>query len=123
MKELDEGQPRELTGDALLRMLAALANPHRLRIIARLVEGRQYVSQLARDIGMSRPLLHMHLRRLEAAALVSSSMEISPDGKAMNYFEVAPFAVELTPELIARLALSLSDVTNPVAGIEPEERP
>jgi len=39
-------------------MLSALDNPHRLRIIAALTSGgRNYVSQLAREIGISRPLL------------------------------------------------------------------
>jgi len=96
------------TGDDLLRMLAALANPHRLRIIAALVGGRNYVSQLARQLGISRPLLHMHLQRLEKAGLVTSSLELSEDGKAMRYFEVAPFAFTLSPPAIAEAALTLS---------------
>ena len=44
----------------------------------------------------------MHLQRLEAAGLVRSSMEISDDGKAMRYVETTPFALHLTPEVIAR---------------------
>jgi|SRR5215218_1883629 len=96
-------------GDELVRMLAALANPHRLRIIAALAGGRNYVSQLAREIGMSRPLLHMHLQRLEAAGLVVGSLELSDDGKAMKFFEVTPFAVTLTPEAIAASAAMLTD--------------
>jgi DNA-binding transcriptional ArsR family regulator len=57
----------------LLPVLEALANPHRLRIIAVLkTDGRNYVSQLARDVGISRPLLHLHLAKLEAAGLVTS---------------------------------------------------
>jgi predicted transcriptional regulator len=95
------------TGDRLLAVLNALANPHRLRIIAVLGRGRQYVSQLAREIGMSRPLLHMHLRKLEAAGLISGSMEISDDGKAMKFYEVTDFALALTPELISRLSETL----------------
>ena len=94
-------------GDRLLAMLAALANPHRLRIIAALAGGRNYVSQLARDIGMGRPLLHMHLQRLEAAGLVVGSLELSEDGKAMKYFEVAPFTLMLTPEVIVQAARTL----------------
>jgi DNA-binding transcriptional ArsR family regulator len=39
-----------VSGDVLLRVLAALANPHRLRIVAALTGGRNYVSQLARDL-------------------------------------------------------------------------
>ncbi|HLZ65855.1 MAG TPA: winged helix-turn-helix domain-containing protein [Aliidongia sp.] len=96
------------TGDQLLAMLAALANPHRLRIIAVLsAGGRNYISQLAREIGISRPLLHLHLQKLEEAGLVTSQLELSRDGKALNYFEVTDFALELTPAAIAEAANSL----------------
>ena len=98
-----------LTGDELLRALSALANPHRLRILAALSKGREYVSQLARDLGMSRPLLHMHLQRLEAAKLVSGHLELSEEGKAMKYYDVTPFAIGLEPELIAKAVLTLTD--------------
>lgn len=99
----------ERTGDELLEALAALANPHRLRIVAALAGGREYVSRLAREIGMSRPLLHMHLRRLEAAGLVSGTLELSEEGKAMKYYEVTPFAITVSPAAIAAAAESLSD--------------
>jgi DNA-binding transcriptional ArsR family regulator len=96
-------------GDQLLAVLAALANPHRLRVIAALVKGgRSYVSQLARDIGISRPLLHLHLQKLEEAGLVSSRLELSADGKALNYYEVRNFAFPLTPSAIAATAQSLT---------------
>lgn len=89
-------------------MLGALSNPHRLRVIAALSEGgRNYVSQLARELGISRPLLHLHLQKLEEAGLVVSQMELSHDGKALNYFEVCPFDVALTPETIAQAAKTL----------------
>jgi DNA-binding transcriptional ArsR family regulator len=98
-------------GDRLLAALAALSNPHRLRIIAALVTGgRNYVSQLARDVGISRPLLHLHLEKLESAGLVSSQLELSSDGKALNYFEVTNFAFRLTPDAIAIAATTLSSV-------------
>src|SRR5471032_1392347 len=97
------------TGDQLLAMLAALSNPHRLRIIAALqASGRNYVSQLARELGISRPLLHLHLQKLESAGLVVSQMEFPQAGKALNYFEVSSFPVELTPALIAEAATSLT---------------
>lgn len=102
-----------LSGDHLLACLSALANPHRLRILAKLkAGGRQYVSQLAREVGISRPLLHLHLQKLEDAGLVISKLELSPEGKALNFFEVAPFAIELTPQAIAEAASTLS--TNPL---------
>jgi DNA-binding transcriptional ArsR family regulator len=96
-------------GDHLLAVLAALANPHRLRVIAALaVGGRNYVSQLARDIGISRPLLHLHLQKLEEAGLVVSKLELSADGKALNYFEVKAFSFALTPAAIAAAARTLT---------------
>lgn len=94
----------------MLQALSALANPHRMRIVAALhAGGRVYVSQLARDIGISRPLVHLHLRKLEDAGLVTSRHEISQDGKALNYFEVTSFDVNLTPSSVADAARSLSD--------------
>ncbi|MEU0491863.1 winged helix-turn-helix domain-containing protein [Nocardiopsis sp. NPDC006139] len=99
---------REPTGDELVELFAALANPVRLRIIATLRGGRDYVSNLARVIGISRPLLHMHLQRLEAAGVVVGSLELSDDGKAMKYFELADLDLHLTPELIATAAASLT---------------
>jgi DNA-binding transcriptional ArsR family regulator len=103
-----------LKGDQLLAMLAALANPHRLRIIAALASGgRNYVSQLARELGISRPLLHLHLQKLEDAGLVTSQLELSQDGKALNYFEVGSFDFELTPAAIAEAAKSLTTKFEP----------
>jgi predicted transcriptional regulator len=98
-----------LTGDQLLRLLSALGSAQRLRIVASLVPGRNYVSQMARDLKISRPLLHMHLQRLESAGLVVGHLELSDDGKAMKYFEVVPFAIELGPTAIAEAVKTLSD--------------
>ncbi len=96
-------------GDRLLATLAALASPHRMRIVAALAGGgRNYVSQLAREIGISRPLLHLHLQKLEDAGLVTSQLELSQDGKALNYFEVTEFAFHLTPAAVAEAAKTLT---------------
>ena len=96
-------------GDRLLATLAALANPHRMRVVAALaVGGRNYVSRLAREIGISRPLLHLHLQKLQDAGLVTSKLELSKDGKALNYFEVVDFSFELSPITIAEAARSLT---------------
>jgi DNA-binding transcriptional ArsR family regulator len=96
------------TGDDLVEMLAALANPIRLRIVAKLAGGRDYVSHLAREIGVSRPLLHMHLQRLEAAGLIVGSLELSEDGKAMKYYEVTDFNLHLTASALTETARTLT---------------
>jgi DNA-binding transcriptional ArsR family regulator len=98
VKEGDQGVT--LTSDELLTVLTAVANPHRMRIVAELRDGRVHVSELARRLGMSRPLLYMHLDKLEKAGLVAGQLELSADGKAMKYFELAPFDLHLTAETI-----------------------
>jgi predicted transcriptional regulator len=109
-------------GDELQRILAALANPHRLRILATLTEGPVHVSRLAREVGLSRPLVHMHLKRLEAAGLVSGRLELSDDGKAMKFFEVTPFSIELTPELVVQAVRTLSDDSDTPSTPDEKER-
>ena len=84
----------------MLAVLTAAANPHRLRIIAELAGGRVHVSELARRLGMSRPLLYMHLDRLEKAGMVTGQLELSEDGKAMKYFQLVPFELCVTAETI-----------------------
>src|SRR5260370_22436931 len=96
-----------MTGDVLLKVLATLANPHRMRVVAALTEERNYVSQLARDLGISRALLQVHLRKLEAAGLVSPGIEVSADGKAMKFYEVTPFNLHLTPQAVVAATQSL----------------
>ena len=97
-----------LDGDELVLALAALSNPHRMRILAALSAGRIHVSRLAREVQLSRPLVHMHLQRLEAAGLVTGQLELSEEGKAMKFFEVNPFDLRLTPASVAEAATTLT---------------
>ena len=95
-----------LNTEELLAALGAVGHAQRLRVIAELYTAEQsgvrvHVSELARRLGLSRPLLYMHLDRLESAGLVHGNLELSEDGKAMKYFELVPFAVTLDAETIA----------------------
>ncbi|NUR59275.1 MAG: winged helix-turn-helix transcriptional regulator [Catenulispora sp.] len=95
-----------LNTEELLATLGAVGHAQRLRIVAQLYTsaregGRVHVSELARRLGLSRPLLYMHLERLEAAGLVAGHLELSEDGKAMKYFELMPFALTLDAKTIA----------------------
>jgi DNA-binding transcriptional ArsR family regulator len=103
-----------LTSEELLAMLTAIAHPLRLRVIAELAHGRVHVSELARRLGMSRPLLYMHLDRLEKAGLVRGSLELSEDGKAMKYFELVPFELHVTADTVVE-ALAGDDGSQPQA--------
>ncbi|WP_141434338.1 winged helix-turn-helix domain-containing protein [Bacillus sp. 03113] len=97
-----------LSGDQLLITLEALSNPFRLKIIAILHQERQYVSQLARELGISRPLLYLHLQKLENAQLIKGHHEISKNGKAMKFYELSSFSITLDEHLIANVADSLT---------------
>jgi predicted transcriptional regulator len=108
MKTPSQSPPRDISGDELLGVLQALANPHRLRVLRVLGKGRNYVSQIARELQISRPLLQIHLRKLEQAGLVSSVLELSEDGKSMKFYDVTPFSWNLTPTLIATAAATLT---------------
>ena len=111
-------EAEDMTGDRLLQVLATLANPHRLRVLAALAAERNYVSRLARDLGISRALLQVHLRKLEAVGLVSAAIEVSADGKAMKFYEVVPFSLHLTPKAIMTAARTLG----PESELETEVR-
>lgn len=96
-----------VTGDDLVQVMAALSNPHRMRVVAAVARQRNYVSRLARELGISRALLQIHLRKLESAGLVSARLELSEDGKAMKFYETTPFAFHITPQTIATAAETL----------------
>jgi DNA-binding transcriptional ArsR family regulator len=106
----------ELTGDELVHVLSTLASPHRLRVLAVLAGGRTYVSALARELGISRALLQVHLKKLERAGLVTAHLELSDDGKAMKFYEVVPFSLHLTP---ASVVAAGATITEPPKGTEP----
>ena len=54
---------------------AALANPTRRAILARLASGEVSVSELAEPFAMTQPAISRHLRVLERAGLISSTSD------------------------------------------------
>jgi predicted transcriptional regulator len=81
-----------------------------LRVIDELAGGRVHVSELARRLGLSRPLLYLHLERLEKAGLVTGRLELAESGRAMKYYELNDFDVHITVDVI-RKALSEGEPT------------
>ena len=57
--------------DLLTQTFAALANPTRRAILARLSEGEASVNELAKPFDMTLPAVSRHIRVLEKAGLVS----------------------------------------------------
>jgi len=63
--------PGLLAPDRLDATFAALADPTRRAILARLAVGEASVTELARPFAMSQPAISKHLKVLERAGLVS----------------------------------------------------
>ena len=75
---------------------AALADPTRRAILARLIDGEASVTELARPFAMSQPAISKHLKVLERAGLVSRGrdaarrpvrVEIEPLKAATDWLE------------------------------------
>jgi DNA-binding transcriptional ArsR family regulator len=64
-----------VASDRLSITLAALADPTRRAILARLASGEATVSELAKPFAMSQPGISKHLKVLERAGLISRSRE------------------------------------------------
>ena len=60
-----------MAADPLSATFAALADPTRRAILARLVEGEATVTELARPFPMSLPAVSKHLKVLERAGLIA----------------------------------------------------
>lgn len=90
-----------MTVDEWAERLSAVASSPRLRILAELHADRLHVSELARRLGMSRPLLYGHLTKLEQAGFVVGHHEMSSDGRAFKYYALVPFDLHLTPAVVA----------------------
>ena len=64
-----------MTADHLSTTFAALADPTRRAILARLVSGECSVTELAAPFDMSMPAVSKHLRVLERAGLIARGRE------------------------------------------------
>src|SRR5438094_10417430 len=64
-----------MSPDQLNVTFAALADPTRRAILARLAEGEATVTQLAAPFDMSQPAISKHLKVLERAGLISRGRE------------------------------------------------
>ncbi len=64
-----------MTQDHLSSTFAALADPTRRAILARLASGEAPVTELAKPFDMSMPAISKHLKVLERAGLIARSRE------------------------------------------------
>lgn len=86
----------QLASERLDATFAALADPTRRAILARLATGEASVSQLAEPFEMSQPAISKHLKVLERAGLISRGrdaqrrprrLEVKPLAEATEWLE------------------------------------
>ncbi|MDO8724964.1 MAG: ArsR family transcriptional regulator [Candidatus Methanoperedens sp.] len=87
--------------DSLVLVLDALGNEHSLKVMAILASGECFVSELAKMVGISRPLLYLHLKKLESAGLVESEI---------RHFEEPPYTKKFYKAKNFELKLSLNSI-------------
>ncbi|HLB70361.1 MAG: winged helix-turn-helix domain-containing protein [Candidatus Methanoperedens sp.] len=85
----------------LARILDALGNENSLNIMSVLANGERYGSELAKEVGISRPLLYLHLKKLENAGLVESEI---------RHFEEPPYTKKFYKAKNFELLLSLNRI-------------
>jgi DNA-binding transcriptional ArsR family regulator len=87
---------KQVAPDRLDSTFAALADPTRRAILARLASGEASVTELAEPFGMSQPAVSKHLKVLERAGLISrgrdaqrrpSRLEATPLAEATVWLE------------------------------------
>lgn len=88
--------------ERLVKTLKALANPIRLKMIVSLAEEPKHTYALAKELGLSYPLAHLHLKGLRKMELVE---EIEEEQRAeglptVKTYAPAQFKLVLTPESI-----------------------
>ena len=95
------------TLDEIIELCGTLSNRHRLRIIAALSEKKEkkkYISELARELGISRPLLYLHLRKLEEVGIVKGKTELGKGDRARRYYELSDFELCLNGKKIKEMS-------------------
>jgi len=86
----------------LVNLGDALSHPLRIKILKTLMEKEVSVYELAKEIGISRQLLYLHLKKLEKAGLVESDLRLEGN-KAKKYYKVRKFSFTINNEVIKNL--------------------
>jgi DNA-binding transcriptional ArsR family regulator len=85
--------------EELAAKLKALGHISRIQILTVLTEGEKYLSNIAQDVGISRALAKVHLKKLREAGLVETRTVLMEDeARALRYYKLMDFHIEISPE-------------------------
>ena len=81
--------------------LDALGHPTRLQIVKMLVNGEQYLSEIAEAVGISRALAKVHLKKLKEAGIVETKIvTLVDEARALRYYRLVDFRIDLSPKFL-----------------------
>jgi ArsR family transcriptional regulator len=88
-----------------VKILKALANPIRLRMIASLYDEPKNVYALAKQLSLPYPLAYLHLDGLKKRGLVKEIREVKKvEGlPSIKYYAPSDFELHLTPQSIRKM--------------------
>ena len=91
------------TPEELAEKLSAFGHPIRLKILMVLTRGDMYLSEIARNVGVSRALAKVHLKKLTKAGLVDTRVVLMEDeARALRYYKLRDFDIHLTPDVLRK---------------------
>jgi predicted transcriptional regulator len=87
----------------LIQKLSALGHKYRLKILTSLTDGEKYLSEIAKEVGISRALAKVHLNKLHKADLVETrTVLLEDEARALRYYKIKDFHIELSPSELKR---------------------
>jgi len=94
--------------ETLVKTIKALSNPLRLKIIANLSEEPQHAYALAKNLGVSYPLAHLHLKGLKKMGLIKEikNEARSEELPAVKTYVPTNFELIITPQMIHDIVYS-----------------
>jgi ArsR family transcriptional regulator len=87
--------------EKLAEVLRMLANPVRLRMLALIAVKPRYAYELAKLLGLSYPLVHLHLTALERAGFIEGDYVGGP--RTRKVYRLRDFELVISKELLRKL--------------------
>ncbi len=87
------------TAEEFASLLKVLANPVRLKILALCLREEKTSRELRRALGISKPLLIAHVKKLVLAGFLSCRAEFS-EGRQVKYYRTRKFEVCCGEEIL-----------------------
>lgn len=90
----------------LVKTMKALANPIRLRIIALLEKEPKHAYALAKELGVSYPLAHLHMKGLKKMGLIEEIEHEEREGRpSVKTYAPTDFEIVLSSKMIHDVVL------------------